>query len=266
MVTNDELFEFLSPIFHEIIEHELIQNEKKEWDKCLSFFKIDLDELLKIYIFNINFGKKSEFTITLSNEEKEAAITFRDVLYKNVKRGNSKIEKNFNTLLHKILLIYYIKLEEKKIVSEELEKQINKSPIKWNRFGFPRELETVNYPSFRTFQLNEKQKTITNLTALKKFLELNIFIEKDTDSDSFRVIFNQEKINSKFKKINWIGSLYELKTFINILFKENIIIYDKNYYLTIIDCFLIYEKEIEYNQLSNPRGSKKRIELFHSIL
>ena len=114
----------------------------------------------------------------------------------------------------------------------------------------------------------DRKRTIKlNFTKLRLSLQENEkFLSNNVDEDSYKMIFSLKKVNSKFKKVSWLGSIFELKFFINELFTQKIIIKDDNYYLTIIDCFLIKGNEIEKNQLANPRGSKINTSLLKSYI
>lgn len=261
MIEKDEFLEIQYLIYNLVIETELTKKEKIEWNKCLSFFDVDLYKLLEIMYDNIIPFQKININ-SVSN--KEIAQPFKETLFKNVKKNNSFIENNFLTILHRIKLACDIKLyelfDEHNVEYPELEKLNNKSLLFYNRHGFPRELKIVNFPSIRTFHLLERQKSSFNITILRTLLQNNeSFLPKNIDKESFQIVFSIKKINSKFIPINWIGSIYELKKFINLLFEKKVIAEDINYYYTIIDCFLVKNEKIEYSQLLNPRGSNKRL-------
>lgn len=272
MVSKDKLKDFLFEIFDEIIKFDFSNDEKNEWDKCLNYFNIDLHQFLNILLDNIEIKNISRNNnVSLSDAAKKDAEPFVNELFKNVKRRNLKIEKNFNTLNYRLNLIFNFKikemLEKVNIENPDFDKEIQYSSLKFNRFGFPRELEFSNFPSMRTFIAIDKHKAYLNITSLRTQLINEYFLDNETiDNDSFEAIFNKKSINKKFVKINWLGSIYELKEFINILFDKDVITKDLNYYFTIIDCFLIKGTNIEFSQLKNPRGSSKRIELLENII
>lgn len=272
MDIKKEFIENFHSTFEEIINKDFSDNEKKEWLKCLSYLKIDSLTLIEIYFKHFRFEESDLLkSPSLSYSNKDEGLPIRDKLYEN-RRFNKKVDTNLAILFYRIALIYQSKLnneflngnyssEEKNIILN-LERN---TIVKGQRFGIPNELIKSEITSFRTF--NRIENSELNFTKLRLSLQENEkFLSNNVDEDSYKMIFSLKKVNSKFKKVSWLGSIFELKFFINELFTQKIIIKDDNYYLTIIDCFLIKGNEIEKNQLANPRGSKINTSLLKSYI
>ncbi|MEQ3662216.1 MAG: hypothetical protein ABNG96_05945, partial [Flavobacterium sp.] len=256
----------------EIINKDFSDNEKKEWLKCLNYLKIDSLRLIQLLLKQISFEESNYLkSPSLSYSNKNDGLPFINELYIN-SRYNKKVDTNLAILFYRISLIYQSKLNNEFLNDNYSSEQKNiilnlerNTILKGQRFGIPNELIKSEITSSRTF--NRIENSELNFTKLRLSLQENQkFLSKNVDEDSYKMIFSLKKVNSKFKKVSWLGSIFELKFFINELFTQKIIIKDENYYLTIIDCFLIKGNEIEKNQLANPRGSKVNTSLLKSYI
>lgn len=264
-----EFLNYFVPIVEEIIKNEFTEVEKKNWIKSLKYLKTDINNLFSVLFFstehNMNFQNIIDYPIFSILSKKEAEPVF-DKLFKNVK-ANKNMINNLNSLLFKINISFQIKInyEFEGTNHEELISKLERKTILLGlKNGFPKELVDTNYPSIRTFV--PSTKCIFNYTNLRLQLVEHNFLNKDVKIESFKMIFSQERINSKFNKISWLGSIFELKTFINELYENEILLDNLNYYYTIIDCFKIDDKEIDFDQLKSPKGSKKKLELIKNII
>jgi|GEM_PF-3120500 len=263
-----ELLNYLIPIIEDIIKNEFTAVEKKHWDKSLKYLKTDITNLFSVFFSsaenNINFPNIND-NPSISILTREDAEPLAAKLYKNVK-ADKKMLSNFSTLLLKINLLYQSKInnEFQDLNSNIISKLQNNTTLLGQIHNYPRLLVDTNYPSIRTFVPNTK--CIFNYTILRHQLQEHNFLNKDVDVESFKMIFSQERINSKFNKISWLGSIFELKTFITELYGNEILLDNLNYYYTIIDCFNIDDKEIDYDQLKSPKGSKKKLDLIKRII
>jgi len=264
-----EFLNYIIPILEDIIENDFNANEKKYWVKSLKYLKTDIYNLFSIYFFYDENNLDSQNIINNPNlffSNKKEAEPLASELFKNVKT-DKKMLNNFNSLLYKINIIYQSKINiefQDTIHEEVISKFQSKTILLGQRYCFPKELVDTNYPSIRTFFPNEK--CIFNFTNLRLELQKNNYLNTDIDVESFKMIFSQERINSKFNKISWLGSIFELKFLINELYEKEVLLDELNYYYTIMDCFLNDDKEIDFNQLKSPKGSKKNFDLIKNII
>ena len=92
MNTRDDLVNYLFDFFDEIINSYLSNEEKKEWDKCLKYYDVDLLQYLIIIKNNFNLSDQNLINIfSYSDSIKNSSILFKEELLKNVKRRNKNI-------------------------------------------------------------------------------------------------------------------------------------------------------------------------------
>jgi hypothetical protein len=107
-------------------------------------------------------------------------------------------------------------------------------------------------------KLNFEYSKISSLLEkehLKPFLRYNANIN---------YAFNNEKVNGN--KINFLGSLFELKKFFELLIENNLIDKCDNTSTKISKIFVVRGKEISPEQLVKPNGKVSRISLLKHII
>lgn len=272
MVDKNEIFSFVLPYYEHIIKNELSDKERDELHFCFKYFKIDLEQYVKS-IIDFTDSANSDLTTNsnLNYVPSEEPMTIIDEFVYKAK-NNEIVNNNFILLNYRISLILHKMLKENPAPEESsplYQRYMERAELDLifvgQRFGIPTELKKVIVPQMRTFIKYQNVKF--SFTKMRVALQENeVFLKKTLDVNSFEIVFSEKRINPKFNKIAWSGSIFELKVFINELFEKKVLVKDVNFYSTIVDCFTINGNDIELKQLASPKGSKKRINILKEII
>ena len=272
MIDKNEIFDFILPYYEHIIKNELSDKERHELHFCFKYFKIDLEQYVKSIIdFTDSVNTDLATNSTLNYVPSEEPMTIIDE-FVNEAKNNEIVNNNFILLNYRISLILQKMLKENPALEESspiYQRYMDRAELDLifvgQRFGIPTELKKVIVPQMRTFIKYQNVKF--NFTKMRVALQENeVFLKKTLDVNSFEIVFSEKRINPKFNKIAWSGSIFELKAFINELFEKKVLVKDVNFYNTIVDCFTINGNNIELKQLASPKGSKKRINFLKEII
>jgi hypothetical protein len=180
----------------------------------------------------------------------------------------SKIDSYKQINQYLIFYFEYVQL----IINNDLNDVLALSKLESQRENLPiysvKKNQSIN---FKTFNKSPKLN-VTKLNQLLKEIDLTILVSKTLGkiepflryNESIVYAFSNEKIIDK--KINFLGSLFELKKLVTILIERKLIFEPDNKDILLSKIFLVRGKEILPEQLTKPKGSYKRIAYLESII
>lgn len=258
-ISEQQLIEFIS--FEEKVFHP---NESKHIRELADKIGITIKDLVaeekfQAYIKNY-FENDLVQAFSMSKEVEELLIA--------LKINASKINSYDQINQYLIFYIKYVQLiisnDKNNIIAlAELEAQRKNLPIYSVKKNQRLEFKTLKSSSKLNIpKLNKFLKEI-DLTVLNNNTEIKIepFLKYN---ESIHYAFSNVKIVNK--KINFLGSLFELKKLVTILIERKLIFEPDNKDILLSKIFLVRGKEILPEQLSKPKGSHKRIDYLESII
>lgn len=253
-----------------IISEDLIDSEKKDLAKLMDILKIDTWFVVVFFFKNENLLLDFLIDLDLSRLNKDPKLI---KLYKDFV-GDSKISslqfKRLQEIFRSISVIVFSNKAFRKDPSLKIFFDLHKDNLflideRLNGINLDSALESKpeseNRPEAKTllftrfmFLENHDKKEFNFFKALKDEKKIDI----NTLEEDFKVVFSTQKISKKFKKVNWIGSIFQLKKIIKIMIDKKIIYDDINYLDTIINCFLLKGEQITKKKL-DARGKLNTI-------
>lgn len=260
-----------------IISEDLSDADKEDLAKLMDILKIDTWFVVVFFFKNENLLLDFLLDLDLSRLNKDPKLI---KLYNDFV-GDSKISslqfKRLQEIFRSIsvivfsnkafrkdpvLKIFYdlhkdnLFLIDERLNGINLDSAVESKPESENRT----EAKTLLFTRFMFLENHDKKEFIF-FKALKDKKKIDI----NTLEEDFKVVFSTHKISKKFKKVNWIGSIFQLKKIIKIMINKKIIYDDINYLDTIINCFLLKGKEITKKKL-DARGKPHTIEYQINLL
>lgn len=266
----DQKFELQILVWTEIdriILENFTTSEKKELEKTMKLFKINTWFIVVYFFKNENYfiDKFLEFDIADLNNDPILKKLTEDFMgtSKNKILELKKLQKDFRKIATFALT--------NKAISNKKEFQTFIQLYHQNMFFLDERLNGIEVEIIS----KEQNKPFTKFKFAKpyskscydfyKVLKKNKKIDLITLEDHFEMIFSLRKVNAKFKKINWISSIYQLKNLIDLMIKKNILEKDVDYLNTIANCFLIKNEELTVKKL-DPRGERHTIDYQDDLL
>lgn len=259
IISEEQLIEFIS--FENKVFHPNESEHIRELTKKIGITIKDLVSEKKFQDYIKNFKENDlVHALSMSKDVEE--------LLKALKINASKM--NLYDQINQYL-IYYIKYVQL-ILSNDKNNIFALSELELQRKNLPvYSLKNIKEFEFKTLKSSQK----LNIHKLNKFLkEIDSTILKNDTSikiepflkhnDSIHYAFSNVKIHNK--KINFLGSLFELKKLVTILIERELIFEPDNKEILLSKIFLIRGKEILPEQLTKPKGSYKRIDYLESII
>lgn len=251
--------------WRDFLENGLFESEVEELEKALNILEMNSWSVIQFIVKNS--AKMFDFLNNI-NLSVEALQKFHE----EFEKSNFEITAN-NREAFRILGVYMDKFSCY-LFSKEDNKNYqlfadlkNKKTLIDTRFNSaPQIIKSIDKPKgVRVFKLRERYKSY-NLSILNaKLKQTKKFVAEDTTLESLEMVFGIKKVSKKFKKINWIGSILELKYFITFLMKA-IVHNDPNFKFVICDCFLIKDSEIKESQIKSPSGSNRNFKDLEDII
>jgi hypothetical protein len=153
------------------------------------------------------------------------------------------------------------------LISTELEISRKKLPV---YIKVKDEVE-VHYSFKKTKELNLikltkllKLEVESDFNEIKSEIDIKHFKPFIKYNENIHYAFENNKITEK--KINFLGSLLELKKFIELLIENKMIFDNMTSNTTISKLFIVRGKEINAKQLTKPNGINKRVKLLEYII
>lgn len=260
----DQKFELQILVWTEIdriILENFTTSEKKELEKTMKLFKINTWFIVVYFFKNENYfiDKFLEFDIADLNNDPILKKLTEDFMgtSKNKILELKKLQKDFRKIATFALT--------NKAISNKKEFQTFIQLYHQNMFFLDERLNGIEVEIIS----KEHSKPFTKFKFVKpyskscydfyKALKKNKKIDLSTLEEHFEMILSLRKVNAKFKKINWVSSIYQLKNLIDLMIKKNILEKDVDYLNTIANCFLIKNEELTIKKL-DPRGKRHTIE------
>ncbi|MFC4739218.1 hypothetical protein ACFO3U_04365 [Flavobacterium ponti] len=266
-----ELIDNTYSICKSIIQNDFSDKERKEFLNIMKYLKTDFKSFItnSFIVFNLEELKSLKSpSLSFTNKHSDESIRYFEKFYGKIKAKKLK-DENLAILLHRMSLIYqsiinneYINPETSEEIKEIISKLENRTLVLGQRYGMDRDLNLDTNVPARTFRLKEKYYLKATILFVK--LKAHKFIT-DTSKENFEIAFSIIKYSKNFEKINWNGSILELKYFIETLKNNKIIEVENNYFSFMTDCFMIKKKELFYNQIKDSRKSSSSNRNFHLI-
>lgn len=221
------------------------------------------DKFQKVIFFLLEKNSFSPSNITKEQTE------FAEIL--KIKPSNALIFEQLNKYL--IFYMGYVQIllnggiSNNILVSTELEISRKTLPV----YNKVKGEVDVHYSFNKTKELNLikltkllKLEVESDFNEIKSVIDIKHFKPFINYNENIHYAFENNKITGK--KINFLGSLYELKKLIYLLIENKMIFNNMTSNATISKLFLVRGKEINAEQLKNPNGSKKRENLLEYII
>lgn len=256
--------------FFDIIENSFFELEKKDFYSTLKTLNISKKELVLCFFEILN-------NHTIQNDDKiELKIkdfpksTLMHKIVTLIETGELKYLDAANALsnyLNSIFTIYMEDLKEPDKVQYEtsLSAINNSKQLVRERFNYDETkkdnviLIKEDFKGQHSFNLKIKFKTDIFLRVLKK-LKDNQLVATETSVGRFQKIFSGEEIPNN-EKVDWIGSKFELKLFLDNIKSEFSLVND--IYNTTLRCFTIDGRDIlrieEISKASNKKTKEQII-------
>jgi hypothetical protein len=195
-------------------------------------------------------------------------------LIKALNLNTTKTKTNLTDQLYEYWIFYVEYFQIFAYDSPSYDKILVQSKLELTRKNLPlyKKIKNVD-EDIRTFNMTKN----LDLFKLNKWLKLNFehsvvsaLVEKENFKPFLRYnanigsAFNNKKVNDD--KIDFLGSLFELKKFVELLIENKLIDECDNTSTKISKIFLVRGKEISPAQLIKPNGKEDRISLLKHII
>ena len=264
----DEIIEYSYNTYNRIILYDFSDKERKGFLSIMKYLKTDLKSYISNLLTALYLEELESTSLSYSNKDSDEAKMYMALFYQKVKANKLK-DENLAILLHRMSLIYQSQInnelinpETSKETKEIISKLENRTLMLGQRYGMDRDLNLYTNVPARTFRLKEKYYRKATILFVK--LKAHNFIT-DTSKENFEIAFSIIKYSKNFEKINWNGSILELKYFIETLENNQITEEEINYFSFMTDCFVIKKKELFYDQIKDSRKSNSSNRNFHLI-
>lgn len=260
--------------FFDLIENSFFELEKKDFNSTLKTLNISKKELV-LYFFEIlnNNTTQNDDKIELKIKDFPKS-TLMHKIATLIETGELKYldaAKALSNYLNSIFTIYMEDLKETNKVQYEtsLTAINNSKQLVRERFNYDETkkdnliLIKEDFKGQHSFTLKIKFKAEIFIRVLKKLKE-NQLVANETSVARFQKIFTGEEIPNN-EKVDWIGSTFELKLFLDNIKSELSLV--KNIYYTTLRCFTINGKEIlRTSKISGASYHKKKEQIIIDIV
>lgn len=263
-ILEQEIVDFFS--YENEVFHQIESNHIRELIKKVGITIEDLLDEEKFHIFITKFlENKIKLPIASSDELIE--------LMKIFKINAAKIKKleQLNSYLSFYMRYFEIivngGITNNIVKASEIESSRNMLPI--YHIVNDKVQETYNFKQTNKLNVSELSKLLKleidkDFTKIKQEINPKYFKPFLSYNENIHLAFDGEKICNK--KINFLGSLFELKKFIELLTQNDMIFSTDNTLIKISQIFTNRGKIIQPEQLIKPSGSQERIELLKFII
>lgn len=250
--------------FFDLIESSFFEQEKKGFFLGLKTLNISKKDLILFIFEELNkqtIQNGGNIEISLKDLPKSTLLNKITTL---IETGDLKylaaadvLSKSLNSIFVMFMqdlkktndTLYYASVTTLEKNKELIRGRFNYDETKENNIIFVEE----KFKGQHSFILKKAISATATLKIINK-LKLNYLVDSVTTTSKFQKIFLGGKILND-EKVDWIGTIYELKIFLQSL-KPRLKI-DSNIYNTALRCFTIKSKEInEIEQISKSKKSK----------
>ena len=206
-----------------IISEDLSDADKEDLAKLMDILKIDTWLLVVFFFNNENLLLKFFFDLDLSRLNKDPDL----IKLRNDFVGDSTITtlqfKKLQLLFRKISIIIFSKNEIRKDLTLNSFYDLHKD----NLFLLDERTNEISLDSAVKSEPESETRNEVKTLLFTRFIflekhenkEFNFFkalkdkkkIDLNTLEEDFKVVFSTNKISKKFKKVNWIASIFQLK-------------------------------------------------------